>query len=438
MAAFEPEFHATMPEYARLYGVPAAVAGRGRGEVRLPRRVASVRRGARGGNAGPAGQAGELPPGRKLVDVRDRRRTVGRYDHGLLAAIGPGERHAARRPGCVRGALHDGAARLERRQKCGGNWPRAGDWRDFRAWRAATCATWKRPEHRPRGAGAGGVRLPGEEDHRRVCRGDGRAGRGGVHRRNRREFGATRMSARERRRSPSRWRWACAACTRSRRSRSSRSTSRPTRSSSPARTRSATPSRTGSRSRSRTSCRPTPGPGPVRPGPGQPAVCPARRDGVAAGRDHLRAGPRARWRRGRTRGDRPAARSAAAWRWPRMALALLEIGADQGDGDRRRPSPRAWRAGGARVEPDLAGLPRVAGSSGSGSSRAVEPPGAASVVSGGRASSRCAHRDPRPDPARPPRRPRYRRDAGRRRPGHRPGHATAIRRGPAARASSSR
>ena len=24
VAAFEPEFHATMPEYARLYGVPAA------------------------------------------------------------------------------------------------------------------------------------------------------------------------------------------------------------------------------------------------------------------------------------------------------------------------------------------------------------------------------------------------------------------------------
>ena len=41
VAAFEPEFHATMPEHARLYGVPA-LAGRGRGEVRLPRRVTPV------------------------------------------------------------------------------------------------------------------------------------------------------------------------------------------------------------------------------------------------------------------------------------------------------------------------------------------------------------------------------------------------------------
>ena len=51
------------------------------------------------------------------------------HDDGLLAAIGPGERDAARRPGRVRGALHDGAARLERPTKCAGSWRRAADWR---------------------------------------------------------------------------------------------------------------------------------------------------------------------------------------------------------------------------------------------------------------------------------------------------------------------
>ena len=54
VAAFEPEFHATMPEHARLYGVPRPVAGGRRGEVRLPRRLASVRQRARGGDARPA------------------------------------------------------------------------------------------------------------------------------------------------------------------------------------------------------------------------------------------------------------------------------------------------------------------------------------------------------------------------------------------------
>ena len=44
--------------------------------------------------------------------------------------------------------------------------------------------------HGAGGAGAGRVRLPGEEDDRRVCGGDGRARGGGVHRRDRGEFGA--------------------------------------------------------------------------------------------------------------------------------------------------------------------------------------------------------------------------------------------------------
>ena len=114
VAAFEPEFHATMPEYARLLRRAGRLAGRRRGKVRLPRRVASVHRGARGGDAGAAGEAGELPSGRKFVDVRDRGRPQRGYDDGVLAAIGIGERHAARRSGRVRGALHDGSSRVER------------------------------------------------------------------------------------------------------------------------------------------------------------------------------------------------------------------------------------------------------------------------------------------------------------------------------------
>ena len=51
VAAFEPEFHATMPEHARLYGVPAQWLDGRRGEVRLPRRVAPVRQRAGGGDA---------------------------------------------------------------------------------------------------------------------------------------------------------------------------------------------------------------------------------------------------------------------------------------------------------------------------------------------------------------------------------------------------
>ena len=41
------------------------------------------------------------------------RRPLDRYHHGFLAAIGPGERHPPRRSGRLRGALHDGAPRLE-------------------------------------------------------------------------------------------------------------------------------------------------------------------------------------------------------------------------------------------------------------------------------------------------------------------------------------
>ena len=44
VAAFEPEFHATMPEYARRYGTPKGLAGCRSPEVWIPRRFAPVHR----------------------------------------------------------------------------------------------------------------------------------------------------------------------------------------------------------------------------------------------------------------------------------------------------------------------------------------------------------------------------------------------------------
>ena len=46
VAAFEPEFHSTMPDRARLYGVPAAWRAEGVRQVRIPWRIAPIRGGA--------------------------------------------------------------------------------------------------------------------------------------------------------------------------------------------------------------------------------------------------------------------------------------------------------------------------------------------------------------------------------------------------------
>ena len=189
VAAFEPEFHATMPEHARLYGVPgqwladgvAKYGFHGASHQYVSERVAEM--------LGPQRQAGELSPGRQLVDVRGGRRPVGGYDDGFLAAVRPGECDPARRSGRVRGPVHDGAARVDGRGSAGATGEgrgtggpigcRGGDLRDIEAAGDA-----------PGGIGARGLRLPGEEDDRGVRGGDGRLGRGGVYRWNRREFGA--------------------------------------------------------------------------------------------------------------------------------------------------------------------------------------------------------------------------------------------------------
>ena len=131
--------------------------------------------------------------------------------------------------------------------------------------------------------------------------------------------------------------------------------------------------RAGPRARERRRARRR-GPGPVRraadllpPGEDrglgdrrrQPAVRPRRRDGVAAGRHVVRAGAGARRRAGRARGHRPAAGPAAAAprrRRDRAASRSAPTRARRSSSSSRTRLP-GWAC---RVEPDLAGLPRVA------------------------------------------------------------------------------
>ena len=149
---------------------------------------------------------------------------------------------------------------------------------------------------------------------------------------------------------PSRSRWPsrCGGSTRSTRSSSWPSTSRPTRSGWPARTRSATRSRTGSRS-PRPTCCPM-ARAALRPGPRQPAVRPPRRDGRPAGGVLVRAGDRARRRRGRAGGHRPAARPAARGAGGRRRGPARDR-CRPGRGDRGARGREAVRAGGARSSP---------------------------------------------------------------------------------------
>ena len=55
VAAFEPEFHATMPEYARLYGVPGAWREEGVAKYGFHGASHQYIARARGGDAGAAG-----------------------------------------------------------------------------------------------------------------------------------------------------------------------------------------------------------------------------------------------------------------------------------------------------------------------------------------------------------------------------------------------
>ncbi len=202
-------------------------------------------------------------------------------------------------------------------------------------------------------------------------------------------------------------RFAAAAQGARRRSRSWPSTSRPTRSASPGRTRSATRSPIGSRSRRPTCC--PDGDGGFDLVARQPAVRPARRDGRPAAGGLVRAGDRARRRRGRAGGHRAPARPAARQRWRADGVALLEIGADQGEAivalvaatlpGWRAPSSPTWP--GCRVSRGSPARPR------SPRPKRLEP-------AVGHHQRRARHQDTRTDPAHPPDRPRHRRDARRR------------------------
>ena len=138
----------------------------------------------------------------------------------------------------------------------------------------------------------------------------------------------------------------------------------------------------------------------------------ARRDGRPAGRDLVRAGARARRRRRRARGHRAAARPAAR-----------DAGRSTASRCSRSAPTRARRSSAlvaaklpgwaCAVEPDLAGLPRVARIA--AARRARRPERLEPAV--GHHQGVPIDQDARPDPAHPPDRPRHRRDARRRRPG---------------------
>ena len=150
---------------------------------------------------------------------------------------------------------------------------------------------------------------------------------------------------------------------------------RRTRSSSPARTPSGTPSPIGSRSPRRTSCpRRCAGRAAVRPRPRQPAVRPARRDGRAAARRPRSSRPRRST--AAPTGSRSSAGSSTSspGRWPADGVALLEIGADQGEAivDARRGAAAGLVVRGGR-------RPRGPAAGGADRARLRHGPGIASV-----------------------------------------------------------
>ena len=93
VACFDTAFHATLPAAAHTYALPGAVArALGTTPLRLSRPLARLGRAARArahrqDSEGSADR--QLPPRRRRVAVRDRRRHARRHDDGLHAARGP-------------------------------------------------------------------------------------------------------------------------------------------------------------------------------------------------------------------------------------------------------------------------------------------------------------------------------------------------------------
>ena len=192
VAAFEPEFHATMPEYARLYGVPGAWLEEGvakygfhgashqyiaeRVAAMLGRQVKLVSCHLGGSSSMCAIDGGRSVDTTMGFSPQSGLENATRHgDLDVFAVLYMMERHGWS-PAEVR-------AQLARRRRTGGALGGGGR-RRARPGEAAAAGGSER------GTGAGRVRLPGEEDDRSVRGGDGRTGCGGVHRRDRRELGA--------------------------------------------------------------------------------------------------------------------------------------------------------------------------------------------------------------------------------------------------------
>ncbi len=151
VAAFEPEFHATMPEHARLYGVPcswldegvAHYGFHGASHQYIGERVAAML--GRTGKFVSCHLGGSSSmcaiDGGKSVDTtmgfspQSGLENATRHgDLDVFAVLYMMERHGW------------GPAR------CAVNWRAAADWPGFPAWPAAMCATWRRPRRKAIGA----------------------------------------------------------------------------------------------------------------------------------------------------------------------------------------------------------------------------------------------------------------------------------------------
>ena len=195
VAAFETEFHRTMPEHARLYGVPR------RGARKAWRSTDSTARSHQYIGERAAEMLGR--PLRLVSCHLGGSSSMCAIDRGRSVDTTMGFSPQSGLENATRHGDLDVFAVLYMMERHG--WSaeevRATTGAGRRAGRAVGRAGRRRARHRSRRArkpaatGAGGVRLPGEEDHRRIRGGDGRAGSGGLHRRNRRELGARSRAA---------------------------------------------------------------------------------------------------------------------------------------------------------------------------------------------------------------------------------------------------
>ena len=189
VAAFEPEFHATMPEYARQYGVPAGWQQDGvekygfhgashryiaeRVAAMLGRQVKLVSCHLGGSSSMCAIDGGRSVDTTMGFSPQSGLENATRHgDLDVFAVLYMMERHGW--------SAEEVRRQLAVGRRAGGTFRGAGRRRARSGGRG----------HGTRRACAGCFRVPGEEDDRRLCGGDGRHRGPRVHRRDRREFGA--------------------------------------------------------------------------------------------------------------------------------------------------------------------------------------------------------------------------------------------------------